>query len=106
MSEFSGAMASAWDPAVTIFGDTITVDDVDYDCVIHGLGVTDGIGNNRPGRSQFAEGSVVMKRTDWVTSGQSKGARVVIGEVTYRVTNDPLKTATSDTVTLNIGPLT
>lgn len=110
MSTFATAMASAWDPAVSVFGDTIVFFDdvlaVAYNCIIHDLQLSTEVNNPRPGRVAVLSGQVVMKATDWVLAAGAKGSRVVVGGADARVLNDPDIGYSGDTVTLVLGPRT
>lgn len=107
MSEFSTAMAIAWNPAKQVFGEKLvfTGSATEYDCVIHELNVSNEVQQGRPGRSVVLAGRVLLKLTDWVSSGAAKGSRVTVGGSAARVTNDPDVGYASDTVVLELGPI-
>lgn len=106
MSEFSDNLSLAWTTSVRIFGDTITIDAVDYDCVIHAMSYSTEVVGNRPGRTAILAGEVVMTAANWTASAGAKGTRVTVGGADGRVLNDPAVGFTSDTVTLVLGPRT
>ena len=106
MSEFSDNLALAWSTSTRVFGDTITIDGDDYDCVIHGFEGSDEVQRGRPGRVQTGSGTVVMALADWTTAGGAKGTRVTFSFGTFRVSNDPNVGSDSAEVVLQCAPLT
>jgi hypothetical protein len=107
MSEFSTAMAVAWDPAVQVFGEKLVFDGsaTQYDCVIHSLDLTNEVQPGRPGRTVILSGRVAMRATDWTASAAAKGSRLTVGGTPARIINDPDIGFGSDTAILELGPL-
>lgn len=106
MSDFSDAFAASWSAAFQVFGDTCTLNGTDYGCIIHNFRVADEVVPGRPGRTAVVAGTVVMKATDWVAAAGRKGAQIGLPGGTFRVMNDPEPGYSTDTVELQIGPLT
>lgn len=107
MSEFSTAMAIAWNPAKQVFGEKLVFSGsaTEYDCVIHELSVSNEIQQGRPGRSVVLAGRVLLKSTDWIASGAAKGSRLTVGGSAARIINDPDVGYANDTTTLELGPI-
>lgn len=106
MSEFSEAFAEAWEPALGVFGDECTIGGTTYPCIIHGFETTTEVQRGQAGRVRSANGSVILSSTDWTASGARKGTQVTIPGGTFRVLNDPEPGYTSNTIELQLGPLT
>lgn len=106
MNGFSQAFASVWPASVTIFGDKCTLNNTEYDCVIHILQASDGVVQNRAGRSENVVGTVIMKYADWVSAGGRKGHRILLPGGEFRIVNKPDVGYGSDTVELSIEALT
>lgn len=106
MSEFSDALSTAWDTSVRVFGDVIAIGGTDYDCVVHAMQYSTEVQGGRPGRVAVLSGTAVMKATDWTLASGRKGIVIAVGNADGRVLNDPNVGYTSDTVTLQLGPLT
>lgn len=104
MSQFSDAFEQATESAISVFGDTCTINGDDYDCIIHSLAVSNEVVNGRPGRTELVQGVVIMRAADWATAAGAKGTLIAVGGGTYRVLNDPSKGFTSGTVELQLGP--
>ncbi|MEY4489004.1 MAG: hypothetical protein RIQ79_1512 [Verrucomicrobiota bacterium] len=114
MSEFSDALALAFDPAIAVFGETCTVDGNTYDCIPH---ATDGKENIRSGysagRSREVNGTLYIRGADWTTiknirtaaGASTKGIRVTTSAGTFRVINDPDISVINDTAEFQLGPL-
>lgn len=105
MSEFSQAFDQTWDAAISVFGDKCVLMGVEYDCVIHAFDASTEVRRGAAGLSQIAEGSVIMRSTDWTDSGARKGVRIKLQGRDYRVTNDPEPGYTGSTVTLTVSPI-
>ena len=106
MSTFSAAMASATSIGQSIFGDTCEIDGTEYTCIVHAFNATDSVVPGRPRRVSGATGVVTMTLVAWTASGAGKGTQIVLRGGTFRIMNDPETGYVSDTVELQIGPLT
>jgi hypothetical protein len=115
MSDFSDAFADVFDAAAALFGDTCVIAGTTYACVIHGFEAREEVrGGNTAGRQQDANGTLYLRGTDWeaakvllLAAGRRtpKGAPVTVAGDTFRIINDPEIGYDSDTVELQLGPL-
>ena len=113
MSEFSQAFAGAFNVSKIIFGDTCTIAGLTFTCVIHNLTARETIDPRLAGRRQDATGVVILSAADW---DSAQAALTAQGKPTkrphiglpggiFRVLNDPNPGYTTDTVELEVGPL-
>ena len=104
MNSFSESFSGAFQVSKGIFGEKCTINASEFDCIIQMFTESDSV-TSRPGRSSNADGTVTMSRLDWITASGRKGVRITLPHGTYRVLNDPLGRYETDTVELQIGPL-
>lgn len=113
MSEFSDAFADTFDVSHDIFGDTCTIAEEDFDCIIHGFELLDTVRPGTAGRVQNAQGTVILTTVAWEAAKtaltnlgkKTSGAHVTIPGGTFRILNNPDVGYTSDHVELQLGPL-
>lgn len=115
MSEFSDALALAFDPGFAVFGETVTIDGETYDSIPHAIDGSETIkGGYSAGRSRDVTGIIYLRSVDWETIKAlrtakgltAKGLRVTTGAGTFRIINDPDISVVNDTAELQLGPLT